>query len=63
MKRPTTYEEAVKIKYPEISTTKSPFDRELTAVILELAYLDEEEGKAFWTKYKTGTIPKDYFDL
>ena len=63
MKRPTTYEEAVKIKYPEISTTKSPFDRELTAVILELAYLDEEEGKAFWNKYKNGTIPKDYFDL
>lgn len=56
MKRPTTYEEAVKIKYPEISTIKSPFDRQLTAVILELAYLDEE-GKEFWNKYKTGTIP------
>lgn len=47
MKRPTTYQEAVKIKYPEISVTKSPFDSLLTAVILELAFLDEKEGKVF----------------
>lgn len=63
MKRPTTYQEAVKIKYPEISVTKSPFDSLLTAVILELAFLDEKEGKVFWNKYKKGEITESYFDL
>lgn len=63
MKRPTSYQEAVKIKYPEISVTKSPFEYLLTAVILELAFLDEKEGKAFWDKYKKGEITESYFDL
>lgn len=63
MKTPTTYEQAVKIKYPEISTESSPFNRELTAVILELAFLSEEEGKKLWKMYQQGTIPADYWDL
>lgn len=63
MKTPTTYEQAVKIKYPEISTESSPFNSELTAVILELAFLSEEEGKQLWKMYQQGTIPADYWDL
>lgn len=63
LKTPTTYKQAVKIKYPQISTSNSPFDRELTSVILELAFLNEEEGKKLWKMYQQGTIPADYWDL
>ena len=63
MKRPNTYEEAVEIKFPQISVTDTPFDELLTAVILELALMSEERGRDFWNKYQAGKVDMGYFDL